>query len=60
MAGDKCYSSNAICDSFFRRKISDTVPTRPDETQREGFDTSLYRQRNIIKRLIGCLKTNRR
>ena len=60
LAGDKGYSSNAIRDYLSRREIADTIPTRSNETRREDFDTDLYRQRNIIERLIGWLKENRR
>lgn len=60
LAGDKGYSSSTIRDYLSRREIADTVPTRSSETRRDNFDTGLYRQRNIIERLIGWLKENRR
>jgi len=41
-------------------EINDVIPTRSNETPNDDFDKSLYRQRNIIERLIGWPKENRR
>ena len=60
VTGDKGYSSNAIRDYLSRREIAGTVPTKSNEIRRDDFDADLYRQRNIIERLIGWLKENRR
>lgn len=60
LAADKGYSSAAIRDRIRRLNINDVIPTRSNQTPREDFDNSLYRQRNIIERLIGWLKENRR
>ena len=60
LAGDKGYSSKSIRDHISKLEINDVIPTRSNETPNDNFDRSLYRQRNIIERLIGWLKENRR
>ena len=60
VSGDKAYSSGAIRDWIAARLIQDVIPTKSNETAREGFDQSLYRRRNIVERVIGWLKENRR
>ena len=60
LAGDKGYSSGTIRHYIAKREINDVIPTRSNETPQQDFDTALYRQRNIIERLSGWLKENRR
>lgn len=60
LAGDKGYSSNAIRSYISKLEIDDVIPTRSNEARGMDFDRSLYRRRNIIERLIGWLKENRR
>jgi transposase len=60
IAGDKGYSSNAIREQIRKLGADDVIPTRSNETAREGFDRETYRQRNIVERTIGWLKESRR
>jgi transposase len=60
LAGDKGYSSKSIRDYISKLEINDVIPTRSNETPNDDFDKSLYRHRNIVERLIGWLKENRR
>lgn len=60
IAGDKGYSSAAICESIEKRSIEAFIPTRSNETDDRGFDRDCYRRRNIVERLIGWLKESRR
>lgn len=60
LVGDKGYSSNAIRNYISKLEIDDVIPTRSNQTPRKNFPRSLYRRRNIIERLIGWLKENRR
>ena len=60
LAGDKGYSSRKIRDHIGKLGVDDVIPTRSNETPHDNFDKTRYRQRNIIERLIGWLKENRR
>lgn len=60
LAGDKAYSSNAIRENLSRQNIKDVIPTRNNERRRLHFAKTKYRQRNIVERVFGWLKENRR
>ena len=60
VAGDKAYSSGAIRSWLRKRTIKDVIPTRSNETSNPRFAKNLYRQRNIVERVIGRLKEFRR
>jgi len=60
LAGDKAYSSKAIRENLNHKSIQDVIPTRSNEHKRENFDKAKYRQRNIVERVFGWLKENRR
>jgi transposase len=42
------------------RGIQTVIPTRKDQRANPRFDKATYRRRNIIERLVGWLKENRR
>ena len=60
LAGDKAYSSNANRQILRSQNIQDVIPTRRDEQQHNNFCKAKYRRRNIIERVFGWLKENRR
>ena len=62
MAGDKGYRADWIDEYLIDLGITPVIPSKENEqSQREvEFDRESYRDRNIIERLIGWLKENRR
>ena len=59
LAGDKGYSYPRIRRWCRRRRIDAVIPTRKDQPRDEHFDKALYRQRNIIERVVGWYKEYR-
>lgn len=60
LAGDKGYSFTTVRSYLRRRRIQAVIPTRKDQRSNPRFDRRMYRRRNIIERLVGWLKENRR
>ena len=60
LAGDKAYSSQEIRNAIAKLEIEDVIPTRSNQQANQDFDKTKYRKRNIIERVIGWLKENRR
>lgn len=63
LAGDKGYRANWIDETLLAMDITPVIPSREGENRDARpveFDKELYRQRNIIERLIGWLKECRR
>ncbi len=68
LAGDNAYSPKRIRHYCHRRNITPVIPEnkqqRRNRTKKPGrkprLNKVLYRQRNIVERLIGWLKENRR
>jgi len=60
IAGDKAYSSKAIRTWIQKRGIKDVIPRRSNEKQVRYFAKWLYKQRNVVERLIGRIKEFRR
>jgi len=60
VAADKAYSSTAIRNWLNCRGIKDVIPRRSNESRPGRFPKQLYRQRNIVERVIGRLKECRR
>lgn len=60
LAGDKGYSYPRIWRWLGRRRIGRVIPTRKDQPRYAGFDRTEYRKRNIIERVVGWAKENRR
>lgn len=63
LAGDKGYRANWIDDYLLQLGIQPVIPSQDNQDRtRRGvkFNKRLYRRRNIVERLIGWLKENRR
>jgi hypothetical protein len=65
ISGDSAYDSWETCQKLRRHRIKPVIAhreTRQGEYPPEatGFDKTLYRRRNVVEHLIGCLKENRR
>ena len=59
IAGDKGYRAEWIDTMFLEMGITPVIPSKENEdrnARQVDFDKELYRQRNIIERLIGWLK----
>ena len=56
MAGDKGYSSPMIRRYLKWRGIGAVIPTRAGEAPDSAFDRAVYRERNVVERLINRLK----
>ena len=55
-AGDKGYSSPTIRRYLKWRGIGAVIPTRAGEAPDSAFDRAVYRERNVVERLINRLK----
>jgi len=63
LAGDKGYRADWIDEYLIDLEIIPVIPSKTNEdrdTRPVEFDREAYRNRNIIERLIGWLKENRR
>lgn len=60
LAGDKGYSSKSIRHLIENLEIKPVIPSRSNEAPNENFDSTTYRNRNIVERVIGWLKEARR
>lgn len=63
LAGDKGYRAEWIDDYLLGLGIQPVIPSKSNEdrdARRVEFDRDDYRDRNIVERLIGWLKENRR
>lgn len=65
VAGDKAYDSQSNRRELRRRGSQPVIPHRKGHDGKyppsaEGFDKETYRRRNVVERLIGRLKENRR
>jgi len=63
IAGDKGYRADWIDTYLLKLGINPVIPSRTNEDRAArpvAFDRDAYRERNIIERLIGWLKENRR
>lgn len=63
IAGDKGYRADWIDDYLLSLGINPVIPSRENEdrdTRPVEFDRDAYKERNIVERLIGWLKENRR
>lgn len=56
IVGDKGYSSRAIRQRCRRRGVRHTIPRKANEQRTGPFDRAIYRQRNIVERLINRCK----
>ncbi|MEM6363953.1 MAG: IS5 family transposase [Planctomycetota bacterium] len=60
IAGDKGYSSHAIRDRLGELGIEPVIGSKSNDVRDEDVNREAYRRRNIVERLIGCLKESRR
>ena len=63
MAGDKAYRAEWIDEYLTSLGICPAIPSKSNEDPSKRsveFDREIYRQRNIIERLVGWLKESRR
>ena len=63
LAGDKGYRADGIDAYLLALGISPVIPSKENEDREArsvAFDKEAYRDRNIVERLIGWLKENRR
>lgn len=63
LAGDKGYRMNWIDEYLLDLGITPVIPSKENQdrdTRPVEFDREAYRDRNIVERLIGWLKENRR
>jgi transposase len=63
LAGDKGYRANWIDEWLLERGINPVIPSKENEDRSARpveFDKEAYRSRNIVERLIGWVKENRR
>ena len=63
LAGDKGYRAGWIDERLLQLNIQPVIPSKTNEDQAAravDFDSDVYRQRNIIERLVGWLKESRR
>jgi len=63
LAGDKGYRADWIDEYLLGEGITPVIPCKENEDRHARpveFDRDAYRERNIIERLIGWLKENRR
>lgn len=63
MAGDKGYRADWIDEFLLSLGIQPVIPSKENEdrtTRPVEFDKELYRERNIVERLIGWIKESRR
>jgi transposase len=58
--GDKGYSSRKIRAYLRRCGIRYTIPRKTNERRTGPFDRALYRERNLVERLINRFKQFRR
>lgn len=60
IVGDKGYTGRPNRTYLHQRGIRYTIPRRSNERRHGPFDRAMYRQRNIVERLMNRLKQNRR
>lgn len=63
LAGDKGYRADWIDACLMKMEILPVIPSKSNEDRDSRlvpFDRESYRQRNIVERVIGWLKENRR
>jgi transposase len=60
VVGDKGYTGRPVRDHLRRHGISAVIPQLKTETTPRLMDWDLYRERNVVERLVGRLKEYRR
>ena len=60
VVGDRGYSGRPVRDYLRRRGISPVIPQLKTEKTPRLMNRGLYRERNVVERLVGRLKEYRR
>jgi transposase len=60
VVGDEGYTSGTIRTWLRRRGIKAVIPQLASERRRRRFDKEIYRERNVVERLMNRLKRWRR
>ena len=60
LVADKGYTSHAFRNYLHRKHIRCTIAPRSNERRQGPFSKQDYRKRNVVERLINCLKQFRR
>ena len=60
VVGDRGYTGRPARDHLRRRRISAVIPQLRTERTPRLMDRELYRERNVVERLVGKLKEYRR
>ncbi len=60
VVGDRGYSGRPTRDHLRRRGIAAVIPQLKTEKASRLMDWGLYRERNVVERLVGRLKEHRR
>jgi transposase len=60
IAADKAYNTKEIRAQIKKLEIQDVIPKKSNQIQDPNFDKTTYKLRNIVERLIGWTKENRR
>ena len=60
VVGDKGYTGRPVRDYLRRHGISAVIPQLKTEKKPRLMDWGLYRERNVVERLVGRLKEYRR
>ena len=60
LAGDKAYDSEWLREALRKKRIVDVIPRRKHKRKRERFHPAKYRRRNVVERVFGWLKEQRR
>lgn len=58
--GDKAYDSNAFVQSLEQKGITVVIPPRSCRNNLRDYDKELYKERNLVERLINKIKWFRR
>jgi transposase len=58
--GDKGYDSNAFVESLEQKGITVVIPSRSNRNNPRDYDKELYKERNLVERLINKIKWFRR
>ena len=57
---DKAYPAAWLLDTLRHKGILPVIPNRPDQPENPDLDRAVYRERNLMERLVGKLKQLRR
>lgn len=59
LLADKGHDADAIRNNLASRNIEPVIPGRANRRVKIEYDRTLYKQRNLIERMLGRLRINR-